>query len=91
MFVDKLDDNIADLFFCCDSGESRSPALATAYMRYFGMDEMSIWRNPRYHPNSLVYKFQCKALGKPISAIGLKYRTYISKQALKKAIKRARK
>ncbi len=59
-FVENLDDNITDLLFCCNSGEYRSAALAAAYMRYFGMDEMSVWKNPHYHPNSLVYKFNAK-------------------------------
>ncbi len=56
-FVDNLTD-ITDLYFCCDSGESRSAALACAFMHYFNQDEMSVWRNIKYHPNEWVYYAQ---------------------------------
>lgn len=51
----------ADIYFCCDSGESRSTALAAAWMHYTNQDEMKIWKNIRYHPNELVYYLQSMA------------------------------
>ena len=51
------------LYFCCDAGESRSAALAAAFLRAWTGDDMKIWTNPHYHPNLLVYRIQCMALG----------------------------
>lgn len=65
-FVDNLHD-ITDLYFCCDSGESRSAALAAAWMHYSNQDEMRVWKNIMYHPNELVYYLQSVACGLPIS------------------------
>lgn len=46
----------ADIFICCDSGESRSAAIASALKRYQGESESEIWNSKEYHPNTLVYK-----------------------------------
>ena len=56
-----------ELYFCCDSGESRSAALAAAWTHYCGGDEMKIWKNIRYHPNELVYYLQSRACDLPIT------------------------
>ncbi len=50
-FVDCLPESLDTLFICCDSGESRSPAIAAAIMEHKGLDHMAIWKNPKYHPN----------------------------------------
>lgn len=50
-----------DLFVCCDSGESRSPAIAAAILRAAGQSDTYIWENVEYHPNCLVYRRLCKA------------------------------
>ncbi len=52
-----------DLIFCCDGGVSRSAALAAAFTRYFGGDEMKIWLDPAYRPNTKVYALTLRALG----------------------------
>lgn len=52
-----------ELYFCCDSGESRSTALAAAWMHYSEQDEMRIWKNIKFHPNELVYYLQSVAFG----------------------------
>lgn len=62
-FIRKLPRNLDTLFVCCDSGESRSTAMAAAIARYNNSDEMKIWLNPHYHPNPLVYKSLCDSLG----------------------------
>ena len=62
-FVNVLPEELDTLFVCCDSGESRSTAMAAAIMRYYGDDEIKIWENPHYHPNPLVYVLLCEALG----------------------------
>lgn len=74
------------LFVCCDSGESRSTAMAAAIMRYNGADEMRIWKNPRYHPNTLVYSMLCDALGVPVSKVELQAKHWTSEKALTDAI-----
>lgn len=51
------------LFVCCDSGESRSPAIAAALMRLMGRSDFVIWQNPEYHPNPYVYMVLCHAFG----------------------------
>lgn len=56
-----------ELYFCCDSGESRSTALAAAWMHYSEQDELRIWKNIKYHPNELVYYLQSVACGLPIT------------------------
>lgn len=60
-FVDGLLDHIDTLFVCCDSGESRSPAIAAAIMEHKGLDHMAIWKNPKYHPNPYVCAMLCTA------------------------------
>lgn len=56
-----------ELYFCCDSGESRSTALAAAWMHYSEQDEMRIWKNIKFHPNELVYYLQSVACGLQIT------------------------
>lgn len=87
-FVDQLNAEATKLYICCDSGESRSTALAAAIMRYYHMDEMDIWNNPYYHPNPLVFRVQCEVFNCPVSKIGLQYRQWCSKRALWHAIRR---
>ena len=78
------------LFFCCDSGESRSAALAAAFLRSCGGDEMRIWRDPHYHPNPLVYRLQCEALGTRVTEEEVAERRAVSENALADAIRKAR-
>jgi len=65
-FLDNLH-GIKELYFCCDSGESRSAALAAAWMHYSDQDEMRVWKNIKYHPNELVYYLQSVACGLPVT------------------------
>ena len=51
-----------DLFVCCDSGESRSPAIAAAILLAAGKTDRDIWRSTEYHPNLLVFRKMCRAL-----------------------------
>ena len=89
-FVDNLEDtNI--LAICCDSGESRSSAIAAAILRYLGRNEMDICGNPSMHPNPQVYHLQCKAFG----CFSTKLRTELlcryNKRLFKKQIQRSKK
>lgn len=91
LFVSSISNEITDMYICCDSGESRSSAICAALMKLQKQDEMTIWRNPYYHPNVLVYKLLCNELGIKESRLGLMYKEYINKNALRKAINRNRK
>jgi len=76
------------VYVCCDSGESRSTAMAAVILKFYGQSDEEIWTNPNYHPNRLVYKKQLNAFGIKISNIKLKYLKYVSERALKRAINR---
>ena len=85
-YVKSLPAQLDTLFVCCDSGESRSTAMSAAIMRYNGMDEMKIWRNPHYHPNPLVYKLLCYAFGIQVSDEEVAEKVAINNKALSDAI-----
>ncbi|MBQ9922183.1 MAG: hypothetical protein IJO52_08345 [Clostridia bacterium] len=85
-FLQKNDD-FEKLYVCCDSGESRSSAMAAAILRYYGGSDRAVWKNPHYHPNTLVYTEQMEAFGFKVGKWRLKYLGYINRKALRKAIK----
>ena len=76
------------LFCCCDAGESRSPAVAAAVMRYLGMDDLQIWNDPRYHPNMLVFSMLAEALDVPVTDEELDLRMYLNQKAFRDALRR---
>ena len=84
-FLD-LHSDFERLYVCCDSGESRSTAMAAAIMRYYGKSDKEIWTNPYYHPNTLVYKEQMRAFGFKVGKIKLCYLKHLSNKALEKLI-----
>ncbi len=86
-FLENLSGDIQTLYVCCDSGESRSTAMAAAITRYIKGDEMKIWKNPKYHPNPLVFCVLTRVLGVEVTPVELKYREWLNQQALKNAIK----
>jgi len=88
-FISSLPQTLDTLFVCCDSGESRSAAMAAAIMRYNGLDEQKVWQNPHYHPNPLVYSLLCEALGVPVSQAELQAKIRMSEKALSDAINRS--
>ena len=72
---------------CCDSEESRSSAMAATLLKCYGQDEMKIWENPKYHPNTLVYKTLCQAFDIYVSDVELNSLVHVNNQAFRKAIK----
>lgn len=76
------------LYCCCDAGESRSPAVAAAVMRYFGLNDLPVWKNPHYHPNMLVFEMLADALGKSVSDEEKDYRSYINQKVFRDAIRK---
>ena len=52
------------LVFACDAGQSRAPAIAAAWARINGIDDLGYWLDPRkYCPNVLVYSRMLEAAG----------------------------
>lgn len=101
-FANKAYQNkISDLYVCCDSGESRSAAVAAAIIRFYSKgrsyrfriakEEKKIWSNPAYHPNTYVYKMVCNAFSMKTSNFGIWKRKRTSNKALKRSINSARK
>ena len=78
--------DVDTLYCCCDAGQSRSPAVAAAVMRYFGLDDMQIWENPHYHPNMLVFEMLAGALGAAVSDEEKDFRFYTNQKAFRDAI-----
>ena len=76
----------SDIFICCDSGESRSAAIAAALKRIQGQSEFDIWTDPAYHPNGYVYKLSCRVFGNPVSEKDLLQRKAINREALRRAV-----
>ena len=74
------------LYFCCDAGVSRSSALAAAYLRSRGRgeEEMDIWGDPYYYPNTRVYRLQCRAYGIRVTWLSLKRRIRANEKPYKK-------
>lgn len=62
-YINNLQPDIEVLYVCCDSGESRSSAIAAAITRFYDEDELKVWLDPHYHPNPLVYKLLCEEFG----------------------------
>ena len=88
-FADFVKNLEADtLYCCCDAGESRSPAVAAAVMRYFGLDDMQVWQNPHYHPNMLVFAMLADALGAAVSDEEKDFRFYTNRKAFRDALRK---
>lgn len=85
-FVDGLEASAA-LYICCDSGESRSSAIAAATYRYLKRDEMIVWKDPKYHPNGLVYYLMCQAYDLPVSRLQVARHKQINQRAFRDAVK----
>lgn len=87
-FTKSLVNDVDTLYCCCDAGESRSPAVAAAVMRYFGLDDMQVWKIPHYHPNMLVFEMLSDALGAAVSDEENDFRFYTNQKAFRDAIRK---
>ncbi len=90
-FVDNILNDYEYLYICCDSGQSRSAAITAATYRYLGLKNKNIWKNYKYHPNKLVYKYMCKEYRIKVSNLRIKYYCWLNDISLKNKIKSARK
>lgn len=73
-----------DLFLCCDSGESRSAAIAAAILLAQGQSDLQIWDGSEYHPNELVFKIQCAMLGVDINENEIQTRKRLNNRAFQR-------
>ena len=89
-FINEIDDEKYKLYICCDSGVSRSSAIAACILRKNGEDENKIWKDCNYHPNILVYDTLCKEFGLYNTKLRLKYKKYINDRTLSKKIRKQR-
>ncbi len=89
-FVKTLPQDIENIYVCCDAGESRSTAIAAVIMRFYGYDEMTVWENPHYNPNTLVYKILCRQFGFNVTDDEVRKNQKINEKALSDAINRNR-
>ena len=80
-FILGLKDEITDLYICCDSAESRSPAIAAAILTVSGLPDDCVWKNPFYAPNVLVYQRTCNAFGVNIPKRLIDEKKQINEQA----------
>lgn len=62
-FVRSLPKTVTDVYVCCSKGGSRSAAVAAALLRMSGRNDASVWDNPYYVPNKLVYYRLCREYG----------------------------
>lgn len=87
-FVKNIGPEIETVYVCCDSGISRSSAIAAAVCRYFGISDSPIWENPKYQPNPLVFHLLGESLGLSISDELLDILIYTNRSAFRNAVKR---
>ena len=89
-YIKGIQPDIEVLYVCCDSGESRSSAIAAAITRFYGKDDMYIWADPHFHPNPLVYKLLCEELGVAIPDGELEGKIELNNNALAMKIAESR-
>lgn len=89
-FIKAIDSNVEMVFVCCDSGMSRSSAIAAVVRRYFGLSDSVIWDSPHYHPNPLVFKLLSEYLDMPVDDALLDRLIAMNRLAFRNAIKRGK-
>ena len=79
------------MYVCCDSGVSRSSAIAAAILRKYNEDENIVWKDYNFKPNLFVYKTLCDEFNLNNNVLRLKHKENINKRVLKKKIMQSRK
>lgn len=87
LFLQDREQDAKRIYVACDSGESRSSAIAAAICRHFGFDDEHIWNNPHYHPNPLVFIKICHRLDVPMSDGTVDYLVEMNYRAFHNAVK----
>ena len=91
-FIDLLSEERCYLSFLCDSGQSRSPALAAAILRrcYTDRNDLKVFLNPHMKPNLQVYETMCKILNIPVEKHEITFRKALCQGALHYAIRKTK-
>ena len=91
-FIKGLDKSVQHIYCCCQSAQSRSPAMASAIHKFNRNDEAaySIWRDPMYSPNPHVFLLLCEALGVEFEYVEFDALIEANRQAIRRAIQRSR-
>lgn len=84
-FISSMDESVTELYICCDSGESRSPAMAAALLLASERSDRPIWLNHHYHPNPLVFRELCRGYGIPQPNVLISAKTFLNRKAYKLA------
>ena len=74
---------VTDIYVCCSQGISRNPAVAAFLLKASGRNDMVVWRNPYYSPNTLVYALLCQEYGIRSSFLSAKVRKIANKKAFR--------
>lgn len=90
-FMQNIDFDKQQIYICCDSGVSRSSAIAAAILRKQKQNEDVIWENCRYRPNLFVYQKLCEEFGLKNTKWSLRKKEKVNIRALKQQIEKARK
>lgn len=82
-FVDRLDENVRELYILTDRAVSRGPAIEAAlYLYRFGRNsDLPIWRSPGNYPNTLVFRTLCKTFGIRFAGLKTLYRKRIKRSS----------
>lgn len=87
-YLSKLPPTVTELYLCCDRGESRAPAMLAALLLAQGRSDRAVWRTPEYHPNPLVFRTLCLALGLRMPPRCVKRRVRANERAFRRAVRR---
>lgn len=80
-FLERLPRDVEMIYCCCDSGMSRSAAVAAVVCRFYHLDDRWIWNSPHYHPNTLVFRMLSEALDMPVPESELERLVQCNRQA----------
>lgn len=89
-FIKGIDPHVNTIFVCCDSGMSRSSAIAAVVHRFYGISDSAIWDSPHYHPNPFVFRLVSECLDMPVDDALVDRLIAINRLSFKNAIQRGR-
>lgn len=89
-FIKGVDPHVKTVYVCCDSGMSRSSAIAAVVHRFYGISDSAIWGSPHYHPNPFVFRLVSECLDMPVDDALVDRLIAINRLSFKNAIQRGR-
>lgn len=89
-FLNSWDNKVSTICCVCDGGCRRSAAVAAALYRFYDREDeeiKTVWRNPAYEPNPLVYLLMAHALGVPAADADIDLRIWENRTTIRKRIR----